>query len=133
MALVSIASTFRPTTDALPREGGGPGPPGIERAARHAHRRGTRGGDAGIGQGGLPDGGPPLQGCSETLELFDVKYRRGDAFAYDYAMDPEDLAEILKSVRSARENADFVIVSIHSHECTAGCDDGDEPRGAGNF
>ena len=33
----------------------------------------------------------------ETLELFDVKYRRGAAFAYDYAMDPEDLAEILKN------------------------------------
>ena len=48
-------------------------------------------------------------------------------------MDPEDLAEILKNVRAARENADFVIVSIHSHECSAGCDDSDLPRGAGNF
>ncbi len=74
--------------------------------------------------------------CKETpdaLELFDVKYRRGGAFAYEYAMDPEDLAEILKNIRSARENADFVIVSIHSHECSSGCDDTDQPRGAGDF
>ncbi len=74
--------------------------------------------------------------CNEVpdkLQLFDVKYRRGPEFAYDYAMDPEDLAEILQSVRAARENADFVIVSIHSHECTSGCDDAEQPRGAGNF
>ena len=48
-------------------------------------------------------------------------------------MDPEDLAEILQSVRAARENADFVIVSIHSHECSSSCDDAEQPRGAGNF
>jgi len=54
-----------------------------------------------------------------------------DAFGYDFAMDPEDLAEILKNIRSARENADFVIVSIHSHECTSGCDDDNQPAEPG--
>jgi hypothetical protein len=68
-----------------------------------------------------------------TLELFDVKYRLGSAFHYDYEMDREDLAEIEKNVRSARENADFVIVSIHAHECSTGCDDAEQPRGPGNF
>jgi UDP-N-acetylmuramyl tripeptide synthase len=63
--------------------------------------------------------------------LFDVKYRRGQTFAYEYEMDPDDLAEILKSVRAARENADVVIVAIHSHECSIGCDDPNQPLGAG--
>ncbi len=48
-------------------------------------------------------------------------------------MDPEDLAEIYRSIREARENADFVIVSIHSHECSLGCDDDNAPRGAADF
>jgi poly-gamma-glutamate synthesis protein (capsule biosynthesis protein) len=133
IALVSIASTFRPTTDALPQDGGAPGRPGL--SALHVTRTIV-----------LPDAAMAAlaktacltqgRGCGETpeaFELFDVKYRRGSAFGYDYAMDPEDLAEILKNIRSARENADFVIVSIHSHECTAGCDDPDQPRGPGNF
>jgi poly-gamma-glutamate synthesis protein (capsule biosynthesis protein) len=74
--------------------------------------------------------------CGESpkkLELFDSNYRLGNSFAYDYEMDPEDLAEIEKNIRSARENADFVIVSIHAHECSVSCDDPNEPRGAGNF
>jgi Bacterial capsule synthesis protein PGA_cap len=72
--------------------------------------------------------------CRQTpaeLELFDVKYRRGQTSAYEYEMDPDDLAEILKSVRAARENADVVIVAIHSHECSIGCDDPNQPLGAG--
>jgi hypothetical protein len=70
--------------------------------------------------------------CS-TLDLFDMKYRRGSSFFYDYEMDAEDLAEILQNTRSARENADFVIVSIHAHACTNDCDDVNQPRGEGNF
>jgi poly-gamma-glutamate capsule biosynthesis protein CapA/YwtB (metallophosphatase superfamily) len=133
IALVSIASTFRPTTEALPQDGAAPGRPGLN--ALHLSRTIV-----------LPDSamtalvrtaclteGRHCEGMPETLELFDVKYRRGAAFGYDYAMDPEDLAEILKNIRSARENSDFVIVSTHSHECTAACDEPDQPRGAGNF
>jgi poly-gamma-glutamate capsule biosynthesis protein CapA/YwtB (metallophosphatase superfamily) len=133
VALVSIASTFRPTTEALPQDGAAPGRPGLN--ALHLRRTIV-----------LPDSAmaalartaclTQARDCAETpetLELFDVNYRRGAAFAYDYAMDPEDLAEILKNIRSARENADFVIVTIHSHECSTGCDDPDQPRGPGNF
>src|SRR3984957_12429855 len=89
IALVSIASTFRPTTDALPQDGAAPGRPGL--SALHLTRTIV-----------LPDSAMTAlartacltQGrhCGETpdsLELFDVKYRRGAAFAYDYAMDAE--------------------------------------------
>jgi len=133
VALVSIASTFRPTTDALPREGAAPGRAGL--SALHVSRTIV-----------VPDSamqalakvdcllnGKHCKTTPDTLDLFDIKYRRGTSFYYDYEMDSEDLAEILKNIRSARENADFVIVSIHAHECTRGCDDPDQPRGAGNF
>jgi len=133
VALVSIASTFRPTTDALPRDGAAPGRPGL--SALHVVRTVVvpEAAMKALAQADCAMQAHHCRGTPETLELFDVKYRRGAAFGYDYAMDPEDVAEILKNVRSARENADFVIVSIHSHECTAGCDDPDQPRGPGDF
>jgi poly-gamma-glutamate capsule biosynthesis protein CapA/YwtB (metallophosphatase superfamily) len=133
VALVSIASTFRPTTDALPRHGAAPGRAGL--SALHVTRTIVVP-DAAMLALAKTDCAIFAHHCGETpasLDLFDVKYRRGKAFAYDYEMDPEDVAEILKSIRSARENADFVIVSIHAHECTNGCDDADQPRGPGNF
>jgi poly-gamma-glutamate capsule biosynthesis protein CapA/YwtB (metallophosphatase superfamily) len=133
VALVSIASTFRPTTDALPREGAAPGRPGL--SALHVTRTVIVPAAAmqALAQADCATHGRHCHSVPESLELFDVKYRRGPAFSYDYAMDAEDLAEILRNIRSARQNADFVIVSIHSHECTTGCDDLDQPRGAGNF
>ena len=133
VALVSIASTFRPTTEALPPEGAAPGRPGL--SALHVARTIVLPEAAmqALARADCAALGRHCKDTPQTLELFDVKYRRGTAFGYDFAMDPEDLAEILKNIRSARENADFVIVSIHSHECTSGCDDDNQPRGAGNF
>ncbi len=133
VALVSIASTFRPTTDALPRDGAAPGRPGL--SALHVDRTVVVP-DAAMRALAKAECALYARHCGsapDTLELFDVKYRRGKDFAYDYAMDPEDLAEILKNIRSARQNSDFVIVSIHAHECTRGCDDENQPRGAANF
>jgi poly-gamma-glutamate capsule biosynthesis protein CapA/YwtB (metallophosphatase superfamily) len=133
IALVSVASTFRPTTDALPPQGGAPGRAGL--SALHVARtiilppkamRALAEADCQV----------YAHHCGETpaeLELFEVKYRLGETFGYDYSMDAEDLAEIEQNIRAARENADFVIVSIHSHECSGECDDPNRPRGAGNF
>lgn len=133
VALISIASTFRPTTDALPREGAAPGRPGL--SALHVTRTVVVPPTAMkvLAQAGCILHGHDCSGTPAKLDLFDVKYRLGNSFYYDYEMDPEDLAEIEKNVRSARENADFVIVSIHTHECSTGCDDANQPRGPGNF
>jgi poly-gamma-glutamate synthesis protein (capsule biosynthesis protein) len=133
VALVSIASTFRPTTDALPRHGAAPGRPGL--SALHVTRTIVLPAAA-MQALAQTDCAIYHRHCRETpaaLELFEIKYRLGKTFAYDYEMDPEDLADIQKNIRSARENADLVIVSIHSHECSLGCDDPNQPRGAGNF
>ncbi|MGA2344204.1 MAG: CapA family protein [Steroidobacteraceae bacterium] len=133
IALVSVASTFRPTTDALPHHGAAPGRPGL--SALHVARTIVLP-PAAMRSLAEIDCGVHRRHCGETpaeMELFDIKYRLGEAFSYDYAIDPQDLAEIEKNIRSARENADLVIVSIHSHECSVGCDDPNQPRGAGNF
>ncbi|HEY5264982.1 MAG TPA: CapA family protein, partial [Steroidobacteraceae bacterium] len=133
VALVSIASTFRPTTDALPPEGAAPGRPGLN--ALHVTRTIVVPAAA---MRTLASTACTIfaHHCNEvpaTLDLFDVQYRLGKKFAYAYAMDPEDVAGILKNIRSARENADFVIVAIHAHECTNDCDDANQPRGAADF
>jgi poly-gamma-glutamate synthesis protein (capsule biosynthesis protein) len=133
VALVSLASTFRPTTESLPAAGASPGRPGISalhltsvvevpttaikslaEAECALHRRNC--------------GESPNEG-----QLFGTKYRQATAFSYEYSMDPGDLVEIHRSIRSAQENADFVIVSIHSHECSTGCDSDDAPHGAASF
>ena len=115
VAVVSIASTFRPTTEALPPKDSTPGRPGL--SALHVRQtirippeamRALAATDCSLNHhhcAGLPD----------DLELFDLSFRLGPSFAYEYAMDPDDLASILKSVRSARQNADIVIVAIHTH------------------
>ncbi|MEI9985750.1 MAG: CapA family protein [Aliidongia sp.] len=136
VALVSLASTFRPTTDALPAQGAAPPRPGL--SALHLTKTIVLPAPAmkavaeinctthGKHCGETPD-------TLDTLDLFDQHFRQGERFAYEYRMDPEDLAEILKSVRAAKQNADFVIVSIHAHECSIGCDDPDAPRAPGDF
>lgn len=133
IGLVSIASTFRPTTDALPPQDAAPGRPGL--SALHVRRtvelpaasmRALAAIDCGMNRRHCKD-------TPDTLTLFDTSYRQSAQYRYRHVMDAQDLAEILRSIRSARENADFVIVSIHSHECSHGCDAPDEPRGAGDF
>ena len=133
VALVSIASTFRPTTDALPSHGTTPGRPGINplhvtsvvnlpaRAMRAAAEINCA----------LNSRACALS--TDEITLFGSTLREGEFAGYTYTMDSEDLAEIYRSIRTARQSADFVIVAIHSHECSTGCDDDASPRGAGNF
>jgi poly-gamma-glutamate synthesis protein (capsule biosynthesis protein) len=133
VAIVSFASTFRPTTEALPSEGAAPGRPGL--SALHVTRTTVLPPDAmkALVAVDCATHGKHCGEMPEELELFDGKYRLGDHFFYDYRMDPEDLAEILKSIREAKENADLVVAAIHTHDCSTGCDDDDQPRGPGNF
>ena len=133
VALVSIASTFRPTSESLPPLGATPGrsglsalhltqvvnvpPTALEPLARLQ-----------CALYGKPCGEIPTEG-----RLFGTSYRQAERLSYDHVMNPEDLAEIHRSIRSAQQNADFVIVSIHSHECSTGCDDDQAPRGPAVF
>lgn len=131
VALVSLASTFRATSESLPANGAAPGRPGL--SALHLDR--SIDVPARVMEL-LDQARCALQGepcSSEKRELFGARYQSAERFAYRHAMDPVDLAEILRAVRAAQQNADFVVVAIHSHECSEGCDQPGVPRGAADF
>lgn len=133
VALVSFASTFRPTTDALPQEGAVPARPGI--SALHIESTVEVPAD-GIEKLAAIDCALHRRHCGdppEVLDLFDKHFRRGPGFAYRYTVDPQDRAEILTAIREAKQHADLVIVSIHTHDCSVGCDDENAPRQPGDF
>ena len=133
VALVSFASTFRPTTDALPEEGAVPARPGI--SALHVASIVEMPADS-IKHLAALDCALHRQHCNdtpETLELFERHFRRGTGIAYRYTADPQDRAEILRAIREAKQHSDLVIVSIHTHECSIGCDDESAPRAPGDF
>jgi poly-gamma-glutamate synthesis protein (capsule biosynthesis protein) len=133
IALVSIASTFRPTTDALPAQDAAPGRPGLNALHVSETIRVPKSAMQSLASVDCTVHGNHCHETPATLKLFDQDYRIGDTFAYEYTMDPEDLSIILRAIRSARQNADFVVVALHSHECSLGCDDPDQPRGPGDF
>ena len=133
VALVSLASTFRPTSESLPASGLAPGRPGV--SGLHlaevlqvppAALRALQAARCAV----------QPQHCDEagtTGELFGQKFRQAEDASRTFSMDPVDLAEILQAVRTAQQHADFVIVAIHSHECSRNCEGGDTPAGAADF
>jgi poly-gamma-glutamate synthesis protein (capsule biosynthesis protein) len=132
VALVSLASTFRPTSESLPAAGSTPGRPGVSglhlSEVVHVPQSAIKPlADVSCALYGTGCEDAPLEG-----ELFGTRYQQGEDHSHEYVMDAGELAEIYRSIRSAQQNADFVIVSIHAHECSRGCED-DAPRGPGNF
>jgi poly-gamma-glutamate capsule biosynthesis protein CapA/YwtB (metallophosphatase superfamily) len=53
---------------------------------------------------------------SNQLSLFGVGYRVSDHTGYTYVPDPSDLEYILANIREAKEDSNFVAVSIHCHQ-----------------
>ena len=133
IALISIASTFRPTTDALPAQDAVPGRPGLNALHVTETIRVPRSAMQALASVDCTLHGNHCHETPATLKLFDREYRIGATFAYEFTMDPEDVGVILRAIRSARQNADLVVVALHSHECSLGCDDPDQPRGPGDF
>ncbi len=124
IALVSMVSTFRPTTNALPAGAqaprGRPGvnglkltetllvdAPGYRQVAEMACRF----------ERTEPCPASPLPA---TIDLFGARIRvagTGETpYSHVYEMAPEDLARIVAGVRSAKPEARYLIASIHAHE-----------------
>jgi len=61
----------------------------------------------------------PNKETEDELYLFGTWYRVGDKPGFSYKMDPVDEREILQSIRTAKQNCDFLIVTIHAHESPA--------------
>jgi poly-gamma-glutamate capsule biosynthesis protein CapA/YwtB (metallophosphatase superfamily) len=117
VALVSMAATYRPGSEALPPSGAAPGRPGVNALSLDKDVVLT------------PDQ------MAEALRFRDMLYPaeknspkqaelnllgntlvEGTTFGFHYKMDPVDLAVILRGVRQGKQHSDFLITSIHSHQ-----------------
>lgn len=133
LAIVSFASTYLPTAAALPVEGATPGRPGVSALAVTQYVDVPR-----PLMKSLADASCRLQraNCGKipaSLSLFTQNFKLAETFGYEYAMDPEDQAEIYRSIREGKQNADFLVATIHSHECAQDCDDPSKPELAAGF
>ncbi len=133
VALVSLASTFRPTSESMPEGPAAPGRPGL--SALHVRETliAPRAAIEAFAKTQCALYGEHCKDVPKEGTLFGTRYREGERFGYEHAMDPEDLREIYAAVRAAQLNADFVVVAIHAHECSSGCDADGAPRGAADF
>ncbi|MFV3128338.1 CapA family protein [Niveispirillum sp. KHB5.9] len=129
IALISFATTFRPTSDAMPARGEAPGRPGLNALhLRHTVRvpepamRALTQADCVLSGTGC-DGKLP-----HMLSLSGTNYALGPRAMHDYLPDAEDVAEIHRSIRQARQHADLVLVALHAHECDWACGDVVNPQ-----
>ena len=58
----------------------------------------------------------PANDPADRIELFGQVYKLGDKVGdRNYAMNPADLRDILRSIKNGKEYSDFMIASIHAH------------------
>jgi poly-gamma-glutamate capsule biosynthesis protein CapA/YwtB (metallophosphatase superfamily) len=117
VGLVSMASTFRPGTEALPAMGAAPARPGINALTlkKSVVVSSEQMADVVRLRNALYPGEKDSK-IPEELSLLSNKFVLGKAFGFQYAMDPTDVSGILRGVRQGKQHSDFLIVSIHSHE-----------------
>jgi len=121
IGIVSMASTYRPTSDALPERGAAPGRPGLNGLSTRktvvvqesVMKELRKIADDLYAKPPEPAKTPDQQG---TLTLFDNKFESGTRRKLKYEMNSQDLAEILKAVRQGKQHSDFLLVTLHSHE-----------------
>ena len=133
VAVVSFASTFRPTSESIPPATTAQGRPGLSALRVHETVHVPRSVVEALAKVQCTLYGTRCKEVPRDGSLFGTAYRQAERYSREHAMDPQDLAEIYGAIRSAQLNADFVIAAIHAHECSTGCDDDDAPRGAANF
>ncbi len=120
IGLVSMASTFRPGSEAQPAKDAAPARPGIN--ALNLKKSITVSPDQMAEVVRLRNALYPAEKSSQLpdqLSLLNNKFLLGKSFGFQYEMDPTDLSGILRAVRQGKQHADFLIVSIHSHEPAA--------------
>lgn len=132
VAIVSMASTFRPESAALEPFGATPGRPGI--SGLHLRQIAVVPPDVMTALAKMqpqlitlheerpakPDPKAPA-GPPKTLSMLGQEFELGDKAQYRYEMDQTDLADILRAIRLGKEHSDFLVATIHAHECST-CD-----------
>jgi poly-gamma-glutamate capsule biosynthesis protein CapA/YwtB (metallophosphatase superfamily) len=132
--IVSFASTYRPTSDALPTQGATPGRPGLSALAVSLEISIPIASMRDLAHVSCRLYGTSCRNIPQHLDLFGNSFSAtSSALTYRYRMDAEDKAEILQSVRDGKQNSDFLVATIHSHECSLGCDDPTKPYLAADF
>ncbi len=65
------------------------------------------------------EGYTPLKENNETVELGRmIKFRLGEKTKYHATLNEKDMARLEQSIIEAKSQADYILVSIHSHELT---------------
>ncbi len=128
IGIVSFTSTYLPTAAALPAEGAAPGRPGVSALTVTQYDDVPR-----ETMKSLADASCRLQATNcgkipSTLSIFNQNFKLSDSYGYEFTMDAEDQAEIYRAIREGKQNADFLIATIHSHDCQRDCDDPDKPQ-----
>jgi poly-gamma-glutamate synthesis protein (capsule biosynthesis protein) len=121
IGIVSMVSTFRPSSEALPEQGAAPGRPGVNALAVKKTMvvpQGVIDDLLSISRKLYPDSPATSASAKDDnkLTLFGTKFEPGPKRGMRYDMDAIDLAGILRSVRQGKQHSDFLLVTIHSHE-----------------
>ncbi len=116
IALVSMASTFRPGSEALPTMAAAPARPGVN--ALNLKKSVSVSPEQMAEVMRLRNALYPAETDSKLTDvtLLGSKFVLGKSFGFQYAMDPTDLSGILRGVRQGKQHADFLIAAIHSHD-----------------
>ncbi len=133
IALVSFATTFRPTSEAMPPHGTAPGRAGLSAVhlglKMHVHESAMRA----LATADCTMHQRSCAGVPKTLTLAGASYVLDDHDFNEFVVDQGDLAEIGRAIREARQHADLVVVAVHSHECSWDCEMRKEPMVPGAF
>ena len=123
VGIVSVASTFRPSSEALPAQGASPGRPGVSGLALKKTvvvpprvMRVLQTLVQELYPETFPRSGSDDKDPRDKLTVFDTKFEVGARRSLRYEINAADLAGILKAVRQGKEHSDFLLVTIHSHE-----------------
>jgi len=132
IAMLSAASTFRALSNATDRFGDAPARPGISvlrtrridlvPAEQFAALRAVATGSTRFSHR------PPCPDATE-ITLNGANYRQAAVPGVLWEMNAFDHADLIHAVEQAKQDADFVIFTIHAHESPTGMDD-DNPEAA---
>ena len=115
-ALIGLATTFTPMSRAADARPGARGRPGIN-ALRVERRYELNPPEMRELRKIMRDLGQPVPEAEDgAVEFADVKFMPGNATTVVEKVNSRDEERILRSIRNAAKQADFVIVTSHSHE-----------------
>jgi len=128
IGIVSFASTYLPTAAALPAEGAAPSRPGVSALTVTQYDDVPHDVMKSLALASCRVQATNCGTVPNSLSIFNQNFKLADSYGYEYTMDTEDQAEIYRAIREGKQNADFLVATIHSHDCGLDCDDPSKPQ-----